>query len=515
MRKEILKSMAPFLPSVAVAGAVGLAVAVWQSPQLPQLVTAVAATNAESSGDASGNAVVGDFDLEDGVYEGSAYGYSAYTEVAVTIENRTITDIEIESYGDDETFFQRATAVVDEILAEQSLDVDVVSGATYSSNGIIDAVNNALTGEEGSQSPSEDEEVSVDEVDESGTYKDGTYTGEGQGFNGTIKVQVTIKNSKIKNIRVLESSDDASYFNKAKALLKNIIKKQTTNVDTVSGATYSSAGLIEAVRDALSKAETKSSSSDKSGSSSTTSSDEAATPSVTGAFPYADGTYQGSGYGFGGTITVNITLSNQTLTAIEVVSADGETPSYFAKAKAIINSIISAQSTDVDVVSGATYSCNGIKQAVNNAIATAAGQAVTTPTASDSGTTEEETIGETVDISDASEGLTYKNGTYSESVTCEPDEDEEFDAYTLSADITIAEDRIVSISNVAGSGSGYASYDKAYITTAFNGLNAKILALTDYSKLGSVDTVSGATCSSNSIIQLCISALNDAKAAGN
>ena len=94
----------------------------------------------------------------------------------------------------------------------------------------------------------------VSEAKEDCTYKDGVYYGSGMGFRGMIKVKVTIRKGKIADIDVVSSPDDAAYFNRAKKLLSSIISRQTTNVDTVSGATYSSVGLIKAVRDALSKA---------------------------------------------------------------------------------------------------------------------------------------------------------------------------------------------------------------------------------------------------------------------
>ena len=84
-------------------------------------------------------------------------------------------------------------------------------------------------------------------------YQDGTYTGTGTGFSGPITVQVVIQDGKITEITIL-NTDDSPYIENASALLKTIIATQSTNVDTVSGATYSSVGLISAVRDALKKA---------------------------------------------------------------------------------------------------------------------------------------------------------------------------------------------------------------------------------------------------------------------
>lgn len=84
----------------------------------------------------------GAFDLADGTYEGSANGFSGKIKVSVVIKNQTIRSINILSNSDDEAFFNRAKeGVTASILAKQSTDVDTVSGATYSSRGIINAVN--------------------------------------------------------------------------------------------------------------------------------------------------------------------------------------------------------------------------------------------------------------------------------------------------------------------------------------------------------------------------------------
>ena len=83
--------------------------------------------------------------LVDGVYTGSADAFRGDVEVQVTVENQQVTDISIFSYCDtEEYFFKAAPVVIEEMKEEQSLNIDAVSGATYSSNGIIHAVANAL-----------------------------------------------------------------------------------------------------------------------------------------------------------------------------------------------------------------------------------------------------------------------------------------------------------------------------------------------------------------------------------
>ena len=81
---------------------------------------------------------------QDGVYTGSAMGMNAMIQVSVTIENGKIVDVSIDSSRDDEPYFSDALTVIDDILASNSTQVDTVSGATYSSGGILDAVDAAL-----------------------------------------------------------------------------------------------------------------------------------------------------------------------------------------------------------------------------------------------------------------------------------------------------------------------------------------------------------------------------------
>lgn len=88
-------------------------------------------------------------------------------------------------------------------------------------------------------------------------YKDGVYEGSGTGFrNGTTTVSITLKNDVITNISILSNGDTPRFFNYASSqVVSDIIDAQSANVDAVSGATYSSMGIMDAVDNALSKAE--------------------------------------------------------------------------------------------------------------------------------------------------------------------------------------------------------------------------------------------------------------------
>lgn len=501
----------------------------------------------------------GAVDVKDGTYKGSANGYGGKVTVNVTVSKKTMTAIDVVSApGETDSFFQRAKGVIDEMLTAQSTDVDVVSGATYSSNGIIGAVKNALFGTESNNATAAanagnagGSAPSVSKVSESGTWKDGTYTGSGKGFGGTISVKVTVKDGKISAIDVTSASGEtASYFSKAKGIIPKMISGQTTNVDAASGATYSSNGIITAVRNALSKAETGKSSTKKknkknkknkkknSGSNSNNNNNNIAAP----AEGYEDGTYTGSAACSGEqfkeySVTANVTIKNGKISAVEISStAKGTNLKQFMSRDEIKNLpslIVSKNGTSgVDAVSGATYSSHAIFNAVNDALSkakknssstekkeetttekkeetTTEKKEETTTEKKEETTTEkkEETTTEKKEetTENPDEGKNYKNGTYKVSVSCEPDEDEDFDPYTISMDITIKKDKITEISNITANTN---STNKAYTNDAKKGMVSKIVA---NGNADGVNTVSGATCSSKAIKDACQKAFNAAR----
>lgn len=84
---------------------------------------------------------------------------------------------------------------------------------------------------------------------------------------------------------------------------------------------------------------------------------------------YNDGTYEGTADGFGGPITVSVTVEDGKITSVDVTEADGEDPAYYESAvKAVPDAIVEAQSADVDTVSGATFSSTGIREAARQAL---------------------------------------------------------------------------------------------------------------------------------------------------
>ena len=618
--KEILEKIKVYAPlgvSLVVAACVVISLSTYQAKasepskdKKQQVSESMADTETETENTTEDTqTATGSFDLADGVYKGSATGYRGSVTVAVTILDKKIVSIDILSASDDEAFFNRAKGVIGRIISSQSLDVDVVSGATYSSNGIIGAVKNALTGEKDngvtgkskqestSESESDSSSAEIAAVQDASAYKDGTYYGTGKGFAGNIKVKVDIAGGKISAISIVSTKDGDSYVKSASSLLDTIVEKQSTNVDTVSGATFSSRGIIAAVRSALSQAavseNTAGNNTDKQGAAETSgngqtdenSSGSASEHGTEGTLPYVDGIYYGTSEGYKGDIKVAVVIQDKTLKAILVTEKQDDEP-FITNAMDVLKNMMKKQSADVDTVSGATYSSKGligaVKEAFEEARKTTAGENTgngnsggnnnNSNNAADSNIALDEDkavlsklvqsqasldgtqytqlswyllqirLGDAQevlesaestkkDVSRAQEKLqaainalqkndtstnVYEDGTYEVSTLCIPDDDMDFSAYNLSMKVTIANDRIVSITDVKGDGD---SQNASYIKKAADGTKNQqgmVSMLTsqanaDSIDFSSIDTVSHATCTSKAIIDGCKSALEAAK----
>ena len=207
---------------------------------------------------------------------------------------------------------------------------------------------------------------------------------------------------------------------------------------------------------------------------------------------YKDGTYQGSGTGFGGTITVQVTVSGGKITAVDILSASGETGSYFASAQGVVSKVLSSQSPNVDAVSGATYSSNGIIQAVQNALSQAGNSDSATPAATPTPTpTPKPAKKPKKDTS-----VSYKDGVYEGQA-------EGFDG-TVTVKVTIKNGKIKKISNTNTDTPEF--FNKAWKTIKSNVISRQ--------STSGIDTVSGATFSSNGILGALSQALSKADQSG-
>lgn len=200
--------------------------------------------------DAGGN-------FQNGIYTGTGEGYRGKVTVTVKVADGKITELILDDYADDKSYMERAkNRIFQEMISRQNTDVDTVSGATYSSNGLIEAVNKALENEEGEgKKPEQEESEDKQSFIEAGRFQnltDGIYTGSADAFRGDVEVQVTVEKQKVTDISILSYCDTEEYFFRAApAVIEQMKAEQSLNVDSVSGATYSSNGIIHAVANAL------------------------------------------------------------------------------------------------------------------------------------------------------------------------------------------------------------------------------------------------------------------------
>ena len=260
-RCNTLLPLVQLLPAVAAAAAVLFALP-RTAPVLaavPERLTTVVEQPAEAASVEAEEEALPKLPYADGVYVGASRGYGGAVRVQVTMENGSITEVEIlDASHETKQFLRRAKRLLTTIVDAQSWEVDAISEATYTSRGILGAVQNALTGEVvNNPLPPQPEPATplvVEEFTAPSTYRDGIYTAEAIGFEGKITVQVTVAEDKITDITVLSAEDEEEYLSRAKRVIPAILEGQSPNVDAVSGATYSSTGILNAVKLALAKA---------------------------------------------------------------------------------------------------------------------------------------------------------------------------------------------------------------------------------------------------------------------
>ncbi len=181
-----------------------------------------------------------------GTYTGEGAGFGGTVSVTITTDADNITDVKIE--GADETpniggaAFEELT---EQIKTAQSAEIDGVSGATLTSNGVKEATAMAIA------------LASGEEVGGSGelSYTPGTYTGVGAGYNGDLKLDVTFSENAITDIQVNESAETNHVGTPAYDIMfADAIEANGSGIDSVSGATFTSRAVKDALNDAAEQA---------------------------------------------------------------------------------------------------------------------------------------------------------------------------------------------------------------------------------------------------------------------
>lgn len=195
------------------------------------------------------------------------------------------------------------------------------------------------------------------------SYEAGTYTGSAQGFGGTVTATVTVSASGIQSVELKGDGETPEIGGEAlKKLGPAFVEAGTSKVDAVAGATISSNAAMEAVGQALDQA------SGKIEVIAAPQEEEKAEPKAAADVSYTPGTYEGSGQGFGGEVKAVVTVTDSGIESVEL-TGDDETPELGGEAlKKLPDQFVSAQSAEIDGVSGCTITSNGAKEAVQAAL---------------------------------------------------------------------------------------------------------------------------------------------------
>lgn len=428
----------------------------------------------------------------DGTYEGTAKGFKDDITVAVTIAGGKISNIELVSINDTQGLGDEAAKkVIEAVIAAQGTEVDTVSGATFSSQGTIDAIKAALALASGGSSAA-------------GSFTDGVYEGAAAGFGGDIKVKVTVSGGKITDIEVLEMKETAGLGDKAIETLKQaMLDTQSVDQDVVTGASKSSEGFMAAVKNALEGGAAADDNSAEAGA-------DAEAPVSVDITALADGVYTGTAKGFKSDITLKVEVQSGKITKIDVVSEDETDGLGDAAITNIIDQVIAKQDVNADVISGASFSSEGAIKALIAALESTPApievvEETTNPEPAKEEPKKEEPKKEEPKKEEpkkeepkkeepAPAASGYKDGTYKASSK------DSFYGDPINVTITIKDGKITDVTIAENE------------TPEFGGKAAKELAATIKNKQSAdVDTISGATITSKAVIAAAKEALSQAK----
>ena len=310
-----------------------------------------------------------------GTYVGSAQGFAGEVVATVTVGASGVESVELAGAAETPDFGGAALEKLAPAFVESnSSKVDVVAGATISSNAAIEAVQQALDQAAGKidiiereAAPETEAETKAEKKDSpaGGNYKPGTYEGSAQGFGGEIKAKVVIGEGGIESVELTGDGETPGLGADAlEKLAPAFAEAGSADVDIVAGSTVSSEAAIKAVQAAL----------DQAAGGGEEKAPETQAPKAE-AVSYVPGTYEGSAKGFGGDVTAKVVIGESGIESVELTGKD-ETPGLGADAlEKLEGAFVEAGSADVDGVAGATISSDAAKKAVGAALEGAAGGA--------------------------------------------------------------------------------------------------------------------------------------------
>ena len=305
--------------------------------------------------------------LADGSYSGSANGFGGAVNVNFTVSGGVISELEI--VGDSETPSIGGAAIPElqaAILEAGTIEgVDTIGGATLTSNGVFNAIRNALDGGAGA-APVESEPVESEpaetESSESETITvdmsaigDGSYSGTATGFGGDVTVSFDVVGGVASNFTVVADGETPELGGAASETIAEAVNESgDLNFDAVSGATITSDAIADAINSAL-----------EAGNGVDT---PVADETDGQAIAVEDGSYTGSANGFGGEVSVSFDVEGGVVSNM-TITAESETPELGGNAATTIQEAINESgSLSFDAVSGATITSDAIASAIDTAL---------------------------------------------------------------------------------------------------------------------------------------------------
>ena len=356
-----------------------------------------------------------------GTYTATAKGIESDVKVDVTVDESSITDIAVDVSGETAGIgADIGDQMVEKFLAAQSADVDVVAGASITSNALMQAMADALaqassgteaavetvaeeaqeeaetestaaeeavtegaaeeavTEEAAEEAVTEDtaaeeavteaEETAAAEAGSAAVYVPGTYSAVAKGMESYVLVETTVDETSITGVTI-DVSGETQGIGAAigDQMAEAILEAQSADVDAVAGATVSSGAVIEALSHTLSEAAVK-------GEDQAEEAQEAVTENEAAGGIYTAGTYSASAAGISSDVKVEAEFDASSITNV-TIDVSGETQGIGAAiGDQMAEAILEAQSADVETVSGATITSEAVKKAMEDVIAQAGGK---------------------------------------------------------------------------------------------------------------------------------------------
>ncbi len=317
-------------------------------------------------------------------YTASSDGLFSEVSVTVTIDDGEITDVVIDASGETpEIGGAAAEELAQTILNIQGSGFDAVSGATVTSTAVRTALNDCLA------------QAGFDHgaagTDSGSGLAAGTYSAQAMGLESVVTVTIVIDEEGVITDVDIDASNETPTIGgmAAERLADSILEVQSAEVDAVSGATVTSKAIVTALEDCLAQAEASQEESPDAGSEeivkseAVAESDEAedsAKPDEEGESEdtvaegassggFAAGIYSAEANGLESVVTVTITIDEAGVITDVDIDASGETPAIGGMAAEILaDSILEAQSADVNSVSGATVTSKAVITALEDCL---------------------------------------------------------------------------------------------------------------------------------------------------